>query len=463
MAIEKVAVIGLDCAEPSLVFDRWIDDLPNIRGVMKRGVYGRLESCVPPITVPAWMCMATGRDPGELGVYGFRNRRDHGYGALRTATSLDIRVPRVWDRLSAAGRPSVIVGVPQTFPIVRPPKGCLVSCFLTPSTDCDYTHPPALKREISQVVGEYMVDVPGFRTDDKRWLQEQIYVMTGRRFQLCRHLLKTKPWDLFWMVEIGTDRIHHGFWHHGDPRHPRYRPGNEWESVIHDYYVFVDGLIGALLAEMDLDKTAVLIVSDHGSKALEGGVCFNDWLIREGLLVMKERAAEPTKFRTEDVDWSRTKVWGEGGYYGRCFINLAGREPQGIVPRSEYESLRARLVKKIEAIPEPDGKPMGTRVFRPEEIYRQVNGIPPDLIVLFGDLRWRSVGTVGNPDIYTSENDTGPDEANHAQQGMYVFSQATPPAGPGSVRDASIYDITPTITKLLGLDAPADLRGTAMV
>jgi predicted AlkP superfamily phosphohydrolase/phosphomutase len=70
----KVAVIGLDCAEPSLVFDRWAADLPNLRRLADSGLSGRLESCMPPITVPAWSCMASGKDPGTLGVYGFRNR-----------------------------------------------------------------------------------------------------------------------------------------------------------------------------------------------------------------------------------------------------------------------------------------------------------------------------------------------------------------------------------------------------
>ena len=78
----KVAVIGLDCAEPSLVFDRWLDELPNLARLVRGGTWGRLRSVDPPITVPAWSCMISGRDPGELGIYGFRNRRDHSYDGL---------------------------------------------------------------------------------------------------------------------------------------------------------------------------------------------------------------------------------------------------------------------------------------------------------------------------------------------------------------------------------------------
>ena len=47
-------ILGLDCAEPSLVLDRWRDRLPTISGLMERGAFGRLTSVIPPITVPAW-------------------------------------------------------------------------------------------------------------------------------------------------------------------------------------------------------------------------------------------------------------------------------------------------------------------------------------------------------------------------------------------------------------------------
>src|SRR5918998_1999135 len=167
MPSRRVAVIGLDCAEPSLVFDRWLDDLPNLRGLVERGTWGTLRSVDPPITVPAWSCMTSGLDPGQLGVYGFRNRVDHGYRALSTADSRSIGVDRVWDRLGADGRHVVLIGVPQTSPPV-PVNGELVSCFLTADTRRDaYTHPPELRREVEAVVGgQYRVDVENFRSDD---------------------------------------------------------------------------------------------------------------------------------------------------------------------------------------------------------------------------------------------------------------------------------------------------------
>ncbi len=458
--IKRIAVIGLDCAEPSLVFDRWIEDLPNLRRLCRVGTFGELESCMPPITVPAWSCMASSKDPGTLGIYGFRNRADYSYEKLSFATSLAVKERRLWEILDGLGRSSIVLGVPGMFPITRPVRGAMVSCFLTPDITNDYTHPKELKQEIASVVGEYMIDVKNYRTDDKQWLLDQIYLMTEKRFQLARHLVKTRDWDLFWMVEMGTDRIHHGFWQYMDPSHHRYEPGNPFENAIHDYYVRLDALIGELLGDINLDETALWVVSDHGAKCMFGGVCFNDWLIREGYLVMKDPPTAPRKFQFADVDWSKTRVWGEGGYYGRCFINVEGREPQGIVPQAKYEALRDELTRKIESLPDHNGRQMGTRVYKPQEIYRKVNGVPPDLVVIFGDLNWRSVGTIGNNSLYVFENDTGPDEANHAQQGMYILAHPSLPAR--GRQAASLYDVAPTSLKLLGHPVPDDMRGRSL-
>ena len=472
MSIERVAVIGLDCAEPSLVFDRWAGDLPNLTKLGKRGSFGNLTSCIPPITVPAWSCMAASKDPGQLGIYGFRNRKDHTYEGLSIAMSFAVREPRIWDILTAAGYPSVIVGVPGTFPILQTINGKMVTCFLTPNPQDalgsddpikQYTYPADLKHTIRDLVGEYPVDVAGFRTEDKQWLLDQIREMADKQFKVVRYLAAAEPWRLLWYVEMGVDRIHHGFWQHHDAQHHRYAKGNPFENAIRDHYVRVDRLIGELIETCDPSRTAFLVVSDHGAKRMDGGICFNDWLIRDGYLVLKEPVSKPTRFDFQMVDWSRTRAWGEGGYYGRCFINVQGREPQGVVPQGHYEALRNELIAKLEALPDHQGRAIGTRVYRPQDIYRTVNGVPPDLITIFGDLKWRSVGTVGNDSLYTFSNDTGPDDANHAQEGMYIL--ATPDgAGPrGRVDGPTLYDVAPTILKMLGVLVPKDMIGRSMV
>src|SRR5919198_4925789 len=106
----RVAVIGLDCADPRLVFERWRDELPNLRRLIGAGTWGPLRSVDPPITVPAWSCMMTGRDPGELGIYGFHNRSDRSYQHMTIADGRAVRVPRLWDILSEAGWKVTVVG-----------------------------------------------------------------------------------------------------------------------------------------------------------------------------------------------------------------------------------------------------------------------------------------------------------------------------------------------------------------
>ena len=91
------------------------------------------------------------------------------------------------------------------------------------------------------------------------------------------------------------------------------------------------------------DDTIVLVVSDHGAQRLDGGFCVNEWLVREGLLVLKSYPEEVTPFAKLQVDWEKTKVWSEGGYYARVFMNVKGREPQGVIDRADYESVRDEI------------------------------------------------------------------------------------------------------------------------
>lgn len=455
----KIFVAGLDCAAPELVFG--LPGLPNLKSLMARGCYGRLESVVPPITVPAWMCMATSQDPGSLGVYGFRNRADHSYDNLAVVTSGSIKAPAIWDIIGATGQQVAVVGVPPGYP-PRRVNGVSVGCFLTPDTDkYEYTSPASVKREIADLVGSYPVDVKGFRTDDKNWLLREIYEMTRKHFEVVRHLMTTLDWGYFQFLEIGVDRIHHGFWKYHDPAHRLHEPGHPLASAIVDYYTYVDEELGRTFALLD-DDTIRLVVSDHGAQRLDGGFCVNEWLIQEGLLALHERPAQPTPFSPKLVDWSRTRAWSDGGYYARVFINLEGREPQGIVAAAEYEDLLESLTERLTALQDDAGKPMGTKVYRPHQIYRAVRNVPPDLIVHFGDLYWRSVGGVGYSSLYLQENDTGPDDCNHAQFGMFILDAPGLPAQ-GEIEGMHLLDIAPTLLELSGHQVPESMQGRSLL
>ncbi|MDE2964508.1 MAG: alkaline phosphatase family protein, partial [Acidobacteriota bacterium] len=302
----RILVVGLDCAAPEILFGD--ERLTHFRRLMAGGCYGRLESVIPPITIPAWMCMATSQDPGSLGVYGFRNRADHSYDGLRFANARSILEPAIWDQVSRQGGRSNIIGVPPSYP-PRRVDGICVGCFLTPDTArSSYTHPALIQERITQLVGNYPVDVSGFRTHRKDWLRQQIDSMTHTHFEVVRHFLRHSRWDYFQFVEIGLDRIQHGFWQYHDPRHRLFEAGNPYREVVGDYYRLLDGKVGELLELLE-EETVVLVVSDHGAKPLDGGFCVNEWLIRQGWLVLSRYPEEATPFGQLAVDWDRTRVW----------------------------------------------------------------------------------------------------------------------------------------------------------
>lgn len=455
---KRLLVLGWDCASPELVFDQFRDDLTTLSRLRQNGTWGQLESSIPCITVPAWSSMLSSRDPGVLGIYGFRNRADYSYSQMAKADSATIREKRVWDYLTEAGLESTIIGVPQTYP-VQPLKGRLVSDFMTPGTGSAFTYPAVFKQEVLKVAPDYRFDVQDFRTDDKRRLLQQITDLTEMQFRVVKHSLTAHNWDFLMHVNMGVDRIHHGFWRYHDPQHRLHEPDNPFRSAIRDYYQMIDRMAGELIEQAG-DDTLVLIVSDHGVKRMDGGICINEWLWREGWLRLRTPPPEGTitPFEQLDVDWSHTRAWASGGYYGRVFLNVAGREPQGCIPTQEYEQVRTELASALAGITGPGGVVIGAQVFRPQTIYREVRNIAPDLIVYFGDLHWRSVGSVGHGQHYTLENDPGPDDANHSSNGIFVLYEPGA-GGRGAVEGHQLMDIAPTILQRLGLKVPAAMQG----
>jgi predicted AlkP superfamily phosphohydrolase/phosphomutase len=158
------------------------------------------------------------------------------------------------------------------------------------------------------------------------------------------------------------------------------------------------------------------------------------------------------------IDWSRTRAWSEGGYYARMFLNVEGREPNGQIAPGALDAAKRDLKDKLERITDDRGRDIGTRVYLPEEVYRKINGTPPDLIVYLGNLDWRSAGTVGGGRLHLFENDTGPDDANHAQEGVFVWHGRGKP-GAGRVGAISIYDVAPSILDYFDLDVPVEMIG----
>ena len=349
--------------------------------------------------------MVSGRDPGQLGLYGFRNR-DSGYD-LRLATSGDIRTKRVWDRLGEHGYRSAILFVPPTSP-PSALRGKMVSCFLTPNVQANYTYPRSYKAELEASFGPYRMDIEGFRSGDLERILDDLHTMTHQHFSIARKIWTDDHPDFLMMVEMGPDRLHHALWHHIDPTHPAYEKENRWEREALEYYRALDAEIGKLLQLID-ERTYVLIASDHGAQTMRGAIAINEWLQREGWLVLRTSPSAPTPIRNA-IDWTRTRAWGEGGYYARIFLNVRGREPSGIVELDDIENVIRELSDALHNANLPNA-----RAYRPQELYAEVRGKAPDLMVAFEDFAYRSVGTVGHTDYRLSTD--GNDGCNHAWDG----------------------------------------------
>lgn len=453
---KKLFILGLDCATPQFLFKDYLPVLPNFQKIFQAGTFGRLKSTIPAITVPAWMSMMTSQTPGDLGVYGFRGKKPgSNYTDMFFASSDHIKYKKVWDYLNEGGYQTGMLSVPLTYP---PQKvdGFMVSCFMTPSLESEYTYPKELKQEIKQIIGDYIFDYANRSTEPAEKILKIIYEMTEKRFKLIKHFIKNKQWDFLMMVEMGVDRIHHYMWSYVDPTHPKFQgEKNIYQDSIKKYYQYIDQQLGEVMKLLPKD-CAIMIVSDHGAKAMQGMFLINEWLIREGYLTLKKYPEKVTKLEKCEIDWSKTKAWAWGGFYSRIFLNVKGRDPQGIV--SNFEKERDILKQKLMAVKDDNDKSLKNIVATAQELYGNPQGDTPDLLGFFGGLSWRPGGTIGHNKIYIHENDTGPDDGVHDWHGVYAFWQPSM-KGCGWQDNLSILDIAPTIMDYYNLKIPDNFKG----
>ncbi len=458
--MSRLALIGLDGFDPDLVFNRWIDDLPNLKSLMDEGVHGRLASTVPPAMVPGWTAMMTSRDPGQLGLYGHTDRHDRDYDDLQENDSYSVRPRTVWNHLSRLRLQSFVFGVPQTWP-PKPLKGQLVSGPFTPNKEVHWTHPREIAAEVDRGAdGDYVIDVRNFRTENKDWLIQQVYEATRRRFAVVRRFVEKKEHDFMMMVEPGADRVQHGFWRYMDPECIGYEKEGRLETTIHDYYVFLDQEVGRLLNDLPID-TSVMVASCYGAKRMKGSFRINDWLMREKLLKLKKKPEEPMPLDAKMISWPRTSAWAEGGFIARIYLNVQGRESKGAVAADSYEGFRDELKGKLEAVAGRDGTRLGVKVYKPEELYREVNRIAPDLIAVIDDYHWQAAGSVGNESLFFEGSEMGPNESNHGPDGIFIWDHPAK-VTPKAKDPYSIYDIAPTILEYFGIEAPEGIAGESL-
>lgn len=419
---KKVFVLGIDGAPPELIFERWKDDLPNLKKLMEEGCYSKMESTIPPLTCAAWTSFSTGKSSGDHGLFEYVYRKNNNPNDLQVISSENIKQKTFWEILSEQGKKSIIFGVPITWPI-KPFNGTMVTGFMTPGIDKEYTLPSELKYEIKNFLGkDYQIDIEGYRKLSKQELIQRVYEMTDIHFKIIKYLIKNKEWDLFFGVLIGSDRMNHNFWRFFDELHRRYEK-NEFSDALKNYYIYLDKNIGEILSLLDKDTT-IMIVSDHGTVRMHNRVNLSDWLIKEGYLVLKKPITEKCRLTPDIIDWTKTKVSAIGAFEGQIYVNLIGRDPFGIVKIEEYDQLIKELKEKISQIKGDDGKDLDTTIFTRKQDYDgEARGIAPDMVVYFDNLQYGcNASLIGNETLWSPSTAMGTDDAVHSRKGIFIIN-----------------------------------------
>ena len=457
--MKKVFVLGIDGAMPEKVFGEWLDELPNIKKLMNKGCYARLNSTIPPLTAVAWTSMTTGTSPSNHGIFEYIFRKDNSYTDWGVITSKNIKEKTIWEIVSENNKSSVVCLVPISWPI-KPFNGIMVSGFLTPSIESDYTLPLELKEEIKNLFDEqFIIDIYDHRKLSKRQLLEQCYKMTEMHFKLMKYLIKNKEWELFFGIMAVSDWVNHGFFKYMDKLHRNYEPNSEFKDALKDYYKFIDKHLGELINLLEED-TAILVVSDHGMTRMHNRFNLSDWLLKEGYLILKEEPTIKTSLKPEMIDWKKTKAWAIGAYEGQIFINLKGREPDGIVDEKDYDNLIIEIQDKLSKINGDDDSILNTRFFTKKyDFAGKRNQHAPDLMVYFDDLRYGCNNSfIHNETIWNIETLKGSDDAGHSRQGIFIMKNNDSIAK-GNIGEIDILDIAPTVLNLMGLKIPEYMYG----
>lgn len=444
---------------PQWMLEKWLPLLPNFRAVSEQGMFGRVQSTVPPTSIAAWTSIFSGCDPGQHGITGYLRRPHPPEVQMGLVDSRDVAVPRVWDLLSEQGKRSIVLNVPMTYP-VHPFNGHMVSDFLTPGFDSACVHPAERKEEIRSVLGgPYHFDVSefgGYRRLETTDLIEKVFAQADEQLAWAEHLLD-EPWDLFVFATIGSDRLHHTIWRYFDPSHPEYQEHPEYSTAVFRFYQKLDAALGRIRARLPADTT-LLITSDHGMGTMYGRINLNDWLIQNGYLFLKDGPpAAPAKLNFAAVDWNRTRAFATGAYEALLYLHPEKKDAP------DYDALLTELSHKISAIPGKDGDPLATVVHRLDALYGDAAlAHAPDAVVYFDGLKLGVNCDVGNTGLYSMANSVGKDDALHTPEGTFFITGPGVPAT-GQVPPISVVDITPTILHALGLQPTSQMRGKNIV
>jgi predicted AlkP superfamily phosphohydrolase/phosphomutase len=297
--------------------------------------------------------------------------------------------------------------------------------------------------------------------------------------RLCLDRLDRSGAALLTMVFTAPDRMSHMFFRYRDRQHPEHsRPRMQdfflrtgVEDPIFESYRWMDETIAAVRQRLD-DDDILMIVSDHGFHTWRTGVNLNRWLAGEGFLVLADPNAAPDERKLKDffgqgsptshVDWTRTRAYALG--LGQIYLNLKGRERDGIVEPADKQRLLAQIADGLMRLKGPEGEPVFTRIYRGEDIWHgERTDAAPDLQCAFADgfrVSWQTA-LLGVPKEVFEANTyawSGDHCSNDVQQtaGVFLCNRRLPKSA-----DPGLEDIAPTVRALFG--APPPEGGTGKV
>jgi predicted AlkP superfamily phosphohydrolase/phosphomutase len=448
-------------------------DLPVLASLIERGAYGDCLSTVPSHSWCAWPSFMTGLNPAGHGVFDILEHRP-GVNRRLPVTFASIKAPTIFDDLGTAGKTSIVANVPLTFP---PPawKGKVVAGGVLPASRT-YTHPAELQAELDRAAPFPVngMSWTTFRNRPQDFLAE-CEAITAKRQLAFEHLLDTTDWDVAVIVYVSTDRIQHCLMEYLNPRHPRYAElrSTPVAARARGVYRMLDEGLGALLERTTADDL-VIFMSDHGhqpctractmDRILEhlgflrfgrGSSAFD--LVRWGpgrriarriydLLKLHGRVSIPAS----PIDWGRSRAYtsvvstGEG-----VSVNLAGREPRGIVDPKDYERVRDELAEALASFRDPDtGAAPIARIHRKEEVLSgPFLDTAPDLLLVPAPF-------YSLTHARTMVEDADWLSGDHRLEGVLVATGPEVTPGPLPV-PARLIDLGPTV--LAALEVPSSI------
>ncbi|GAB4372515.1 MAG: hypothetical protein Kow0062_08880 [Acidobacteriota bacterium] len=343
-----------------------------------------------------------------------------------------------------------------------------------------YTWPPDLAEEVAERTGLFKTQgwaidtwsYPSNRVGGiELFLEDMDFTVSGFE-RVMNHMLE-QDFDLYIQVFYFPDRAGHLLWHNLDPEHPLYEPENaeRFDAAMRAVYQRMDTIVGEALAKID-DDTLFMVVSDHGFSTFRRQINYNTWLYQNGFLALKGKTRTRNLEQLFDrdvrnvdvfsgIDWSRTKAWAMG--LGSIYINLVGREPQGVVmPGEEYEEVVRQIREGLEQAVDPEtGLHPVYRVYTRDEIAGQYDAEKfPDLRasnIITYRVSWQD--TLGGLSTAVFEDNDRTWSADHCSleptliPGILFVNRRL------DVERPRMIDVAPSILAELGLDPPGELDG----